>query len=213
MTVINPRVPSWVTRGGRLPALQTNFDRLYMPSIKPFHPYFRFFRAGSRTPWDLPELIEIVDNRSRTTCRCTLTVQIGSKLRGNFEVTVGQLLQPGFACLESPICSAFFPARSCAIALKMSSLGGKPRLPIFCAHFSNSFSPAVDRVCSSSRALCHDFLPLLQPFSVDRRTPNSDAKSWKDVTSRSLFSRAHRIFLRQQRISLAEFWLEAWLSR
>ena len=49
-------------------------------------------------------------------------------------------------------------------------------------------------VCSSSRAFRRDFPPLALSFSVERGTPNSMAKSWNDVPSRPLFSKASCIF-------------------
>ena len=44
---------------------------------------------------DLLKLMEIVENGPGATCQYTLTVQIGSKLRGNIGWTVKITFQPG----------------------------------------------------------------------------------------------------------------------
>ena len=64
----------------------------------------------------------------------------------------------------------------------------------FLRHFANASSMAGGRVCSSSCTFQRDFPPLALSFSVECSTPNSMAKSWNDVPSRSLFSKVHCIF-------------------
>ena len=67
---------------------------------------------------------------------------------------------------------------------------------------------AGGRVCSSSCAFRRDFPPLALSFSVERGTSNSMAKSWNDVPSRSLFSKACCIFS-----SIASFFSRRTLTR
>ena len=86
-----------------------------------------YFRAGRCTPWGLLTLMEIDDNVPRPTFQCTLTVQIGSELRGNIGVMAEKAFQPGLPKLGSPLLFCILrSAGSCAVALKMSNLGGKP---------------------------------------------------------------------------------------
>ena len=78
MTVINSRVPSCVTRGGRLPALQITFARFGIVTLGKalFIHIIYIFGQEVALLGGLLKLMEIVDNGPGATCQCMLAVQI-----------------------------------------------------------------------------------------------------------------------------------------